>query len=86
MRYHEDEEDRFQWHDIYAVSDQGDLFLDEREPFGSKTNRLTEADAIATYAQNTMRRGRWQIAAGLRHEDIEIRRRDWGPRSAIRPA
>ncbi|ABI56232.1 TonB-dependent receptor [Alkalilimnicola ehrlichii MLHE-1] len=78
VRYHEDEEDRFQWHDIYAVSDQGDLFLDEREPFGSKTNRLTEADAIATYAQNTMRRGPWQIAAGLRHEDIEIRRRDWG--------
>ncbi len=78
VRYHEDEEDRYQWHDIYAVSDQGDLFLDEREPFGSKTNRLTEADAIATYAQNTMVRGPWQIAAGLRYEDIEIRRRDWG--------
>ena len=79
LRYHEDEEDRFQWHDFYDMS-EGSMALVEREEFGGRTNRLTEADAIATYIQNTMERGPWQITGGVRYEDITIRRRDWdGP-------
>ncbi|QIT55733.1 TonB-dependent receptor [Aquisalimonas sp. 2447] len=77
LRFHEDEEDRFQWQDQYEMGEFGDMYQVERGTPGETTNRLTEADAIATYLQNTMRRGPWQITTGLRYEDIEILRRDW---------
>ncbi|MFV8833916.1 TonB-dependent receptor family protein [Aquisalimonas sp. APHAB1-3] len=77
LRFHQDEEDRFQWQDQYEMGPEGDMYQVERGTPGETTNRLTEADAIATYVQNTMRQGPWQIQTGLRYEDIEIRRRDW---------
>ena len=79
VRLHRDEEDRFQWQDYFAMS-SGQMALVERGEPGTTTNRLTTADAIATYARNTMRWGPASVTAGARFESIEIRRRDWsGP-------
>ncbi|MCP1676096.1 Fe(3+) dicitrate transport protein [Natronocella acetinitrilica] len=79
LRFHQDEEDRFQWQDLYSMQN-GYMVLESREEFGETTNRLTRARAVATYLQNTARRGPWAVTAGLRLEDINIRREDWsGP-------
>ena len=79
LRYHEDEEDRLQWQDSFAM-ENGMMVLDEEEAPGETTNRLSEAAALAFHAQNTMRRGPWTVTGGARYEDITQRRRDWdGP-------
>lgn len=79
LRYHEDEEDRLQWQDSFAM-ENGMMVLDEEEQPGETTNRLSEADALAAHVQNTMRQGAWTVTAGVRYEDITQRRRDWdGP-------
>lgn len=80
VRYHQDEEDRFQWHDFFEMRQGGHMSLIEREDPGGRTNRLTEASAIAAYAQNAATWGPLGVTAGLRFESIDIRRRDWdGP-------
>ncbi len=79
LRYHEDEEDRLQWQDSFAM-ENGMMVVDEEEEPGETTNRLSQADALAAHVQNTMRQGPWTLTAGVRYEDITQRRRDWdGP-------
>ncbi|TVP52970.1 MAG: TonB-dependent receptor [Halomonadaceae bacterium] len=75
-RYHEDEEDRLQWDDTYAM-ENGNMVLTEEQRPGDQTNRLTEAEALALHIQNTATRGPWTLQAGLRREDIKEVRRDW---------
>lgn len=93
VRYHQDEEDRLQWQDSFAMKngrmvlvtgDEDDLSVpddfERRDEPGDVTNRLTEAEAVAAFAQNTMRRGPWTVTPGLRFEYVDIERRDWdGP-------
>ena len=88
VRYHEDEEDRWQWEDSYRM-DNGSMVLvrpgDEQGAEGnatsgipgSTTNRVTRARATAIHVQNTMRGGNWTLTPGLRFEDITITRRDY---------
>ena len=88
VRYHEDEEDRWQWEDSFRM-DNGSMVLvrpgDEEGAEGnatlgipgSTTNRVTHARATAVHVQNTMRMGEWTLTPGLRFEDITITRRDF---------
>lgn len=82
IRYHQDEEDRLQWHDTFEMVNGRMVLADDQEEDtpGDVTNRLTEAEAVALFAQNTMRRGDWTLTPGLRYEYIDLERRDWdGP-------
>lgn len=76
LRYHQDEEDRLQWEDTYAMENGEMVFQSAVQP-GETTNRVTNATAWAAYVQNTMRYGNWTLVPGLRYENIEITRRDY---------
>lgn len=79
VRFHQDEEDRFQAEDTYWQSINGSLTLTEAGIFGNKSsnNRLTEADAIAMYIRDEIKFGDWTFSPGIRYENVEVRRREW---------
>ncbi|MEA5445233.1 TonB-dependent receptor [Gammaproteobacteria bacterium AB-CW1] len=84
LRYHQDEEDRLQWEDVYRMENFAmTRVLPGSEPGavhgvpGSTTNRVTQADALAVHVQNRLRRGNWTLIPGLRYEDITIERTDF---------
>ncbi|MEX0730043.1 MAG: TonB-dependent receptor [Aquisalimonadaceae bacterium] len=72
LRYHMDEEDRLQWEDEYEMQN-GSMVLTSRGTPGSQTNRVTDARALAAFAQDTMRFGNWTVVPGLRYEQIRIK-------------
>ncbi len=88
LRYHVDEEDRFQWEDSFRM-DNGAMILvrpgDEQGAEGNArsgipgttTNRVTDARALAVSVQDTMRFGRWTLTPGLRFENIKTERTDF---------
>ena len=76
LRYHEDEEDRFQWDDSYSMVDKRmELFLPGIH--GSQSNRITSAKALASYVLGKMRVNGWTVTAGLRYEDVDLLKKDY---------
>ncbi|QDH69277.1 TonB-dependent receptor family protein [Marilutibacter alkalisoli] len=76
VRYHEDQEDRFQSDDLYRM-DNGTMVLTTRKPAGSQDNRIGDAKAIAVYVQDEIRAGDWIVTPGLRYESIDLTRTDY---------
>jgi Fe(3+) dicitrate transport protein len=76
LRYHRDQEDRFQHDDRYR-SDGGRMILDSRGAPGSNANRLSDANARAFFVQDEIQIGRWVVTPGLRYENIEVIRTDY---------
>ncbi|GGO72485.1 TonB-dependent receptor family protein [Bowmanella pacifica] len=76
-RLHEDEEDRFQWTDNYLMDASLAMRLDSAGVPGTDTNRLSSADALALYAQGSLVFDNLTINAGLRYEDVKMKREDW---------
>jgi Fe(3+) dicitrate transport protein len=79
IRFHQDEEDRFQAEDTYLQSINGGLALTELGIFGSSSsnNRLTEADAMSFYIRDEIKYGDWTLSPGVRYENVDVRRREW---------
>ncbi|KAA8982500.1 TonB-dependent receptor [Halospina sp. K52047b] len=79
LRVHEDEIDRHEWDDEYAMTETGSMVFTGTSG-GPRTgsNRKTEADAIAGYVLNTMSFGRWQVMPGVRYESIDLERTEFG--------
>ncbi len=76
LRLHADDEDRLQWEDGYRMN-AGQMILTSTGVPGSQDNRLGEAGALALFAQNEIRAGRWAFVPGVRWESIEFTRTDW---------
>lgn len=76
LRWHEDEEDRFQQDDRYRMDD-GLLVLTGAGAPGSQENRVVAARATAFYLQDEIRFGRFILVPGVRHERIELERFDY---------
>ncbi len=76
LRWHQDEEDRFQDDDAYRMQD-GTLVLTRDGAPGSQDNRVGWARAFATYVQDEMSFGSWIVTPGLRFESIDLVRRDY---------
>lgn len=76
-RFHYDHADRFQHSDIYALSDEVPMFLEEGLA-GAAGNRLDAARAASAYARTTATWNTWSVQLGLRGEHIESYRTDWG--------
>ncbi|MCF8709773.1 TonB-dependent receptor family protein [Rhizorhapis sp. SPR117] len=76
VRYHEDEEDRFQQDDIYQMVD-GRMILTSAGALGSNSNRLGEAQAWAFFVRDTITLGDVTLTPGLRYETIDLKRTDW---------
>ncbi|MEP5612115.1 MAG: TonB-dependent receptor [Cyclobacteriaceae bacterium] len=76
-RYHEDQEDRFQWEDGYSIQN-GVMQLAVQGAPGSQANRQENARAWASYIFYKLSYQSWTITPGIRHESITISRDDFG--------
>jgi len=76
-RYHQDEIDRFQWEDEYRMAERGVTELVSEGVPGTESNRVTDATALAGYAEYTFERGAITVTPGLRVEDFELQRTEW---------
>ena len=76
LRYHADEEDRFQWDDSYSMKNKK-MVLFMEGIHGTNVNRVTSANALASYLLAKLRYNVWTITAGLRYEDIGLLKKDY---------
>jgi len=87
IRVHEDEEDRFQHQDGYRIQD-GALVLTTAAAPGSRTNRVSSAEATSFFVDSAIRTGNWIFTPGVRFEDIDLTRLDYStddPTRALGP-
>jgi Fe(3+) dicitrate transport protein len=77
IRYHEDEEDRFQEDDKWGMKN-GSMFLVDRGMPGTNANRIGSAEAVAIFVQDRISFGRLTLTPGLRYETIDFTRVDYG--------
>ena len=77
LRIHQDQIDRFQWIDRYAMAG-GVMQLTEAGVHGTESNRIETADAIAGYLQYKWKGKRFSVTPGLRYENVTMHRMDYG--------
>lgn len=77
IRYHEDDEDRFQWVDRYAFQNK-ELIRTTVAQKGSNSNRISSAKAVATHLLYTVKIENLTLTPGLRYENITLTRMDYG--------
>jgi len=83
LRYHYDEEDRFQWVDGYGI-DNGLMILTSEGTPGTDANRISDATAFASFALYKVKYKNLTLTPGLRYEHIELGRRDYGSNDVAR--
>uniref|UniRef100_UPI0040498F2E TonB-dependent receptor family protein n=2 Tax=Gelidibacter sp. TaxID=2018083 RepID=UPI0040498F2E len=77
IRYHEDDEDRFQWMDRYAFQNQ-ELIKTTVGEKGADANRISSAKALAAHLLYTLKIENLTLTPGLRYENITLTRTDYG--------
>lgn len=77
LRYHYDEEDRYQWVDGYEMNN-GEMNLTSKGVPGTDANRISSANALAAYALYKLKYNNLTITPGLRYENIVLNRDDFG--------
>jgi len=75
-RFHQDEEDRFQWEDGFQMLEGSMSLTSVGEP-GTQSNRVSSATAVAAFLQDEITLGPWMITPGVRFERIEFQRVDY---------
>lgn len=81
IRLHRDQEDRMQRNDSYQQQG-GSLLLSDTGKQGNAGNRIQEAQAWSFFVQDRIEIGQWTITPGLRYENIEQKRIDFGANPA----
>lgn len=76
VRYHEDEEDRLQFRENFAMR-SGTLVRTSVDPLGSQGNREAKGEAWAFYVQDEIEAGPFRIVPGLRVEQVRLTRLDY---------
>ena len=84
LRYHYDEEDRFQWVDKYSISNIGVLSLTTAGKPGTNANRIASAIAFASYVTYKLKTDNWTFTPGIRYENILLQREDFGKNDVTR--
>jgi Fe(3+) dicitrate transport protein len=77
VRYHRDEEDRFQNDDRYQMVD-GRMVLTAAGAPGTQDNRIGEAEAWSFFVRDTIDWGQFTVTPGLRYETIALTRTNYG--------
>lgn len=83
FRLHYDEEDRFQWEDIYNINNGFMSLADYGSP-GAQGNRVSYAKSFATYLMYKYKFKGLTITPGIRYESIELSRNDYGKSNPLR--
>lgn len=77
LRYHYDDEDRFQWVDGYNITN-GNMQVTSRGIPGSDANRISSAKAFAAHAMYKLKYNNLTLTPGVRYENIILDRIDYG--------
>jgi Fe(3+) dicitrate transport protein len=77
VRYHQDEEDRFQQDDGYQMLG-GRMILTRPGAPGSQANQIVGAGAVAGFVSDTIAWGKWSASPGLRYESIDLDQTTYG--------
>ena len=77
LRYHYDEEDRFQWKDGYNIIN-GEMNLTSNGAGGSDANRISSAKAFAGSILYKLKYEKLTLTPGIRYENIVLLREDFG--------
>jgi len=77
LRYHFDEEDRFQWIDDYRLLN-GSLVLENAGIPGTNANRISDARAFSSYALYKIKHKNLTLTPGIRYENITLGRENFG--------
>lgn len=83
LRYHYDEEDRFQWVDAYNINN-GVMNLTTAGTPGTDANRISNAKALATFAMYRIKFNNWTFTPGIRYENITLAQEDFGKNDVTR--
>lgn len=83
LRYHYDEEDRFQWVDAYNMNN-GSMNLTTAGIPGTDANRISNAKAFATFAMYKIKFDNWTLTPGIRYENITLGQEDFGKNDVTR--
>ncbi len=77
LRYHYDEEDRYQWEDGYNIID-GIMSKTSDGLRGAEGNRISSATAFASYITYKLKFKKWTFTPGMRYESILLERINYG--------
>ncbi len=77
LRYHQDQEDRFQWEDGYRITN-GLMQLTNPGTPGTQANRISDAAALSAYASYRLKWNKWTVTPGIRYENILLSRTNYG--------
>ncbi len=77
LRYHYDQEDRFQWVDAYLMN-QGIMNLTSVGTPGTDANRISNAKALAAFMMYRIKFNSWSFTPGIRYENITLGQEDFG--------
>ena len=83
FRIHYDEEDRFQWEDVYNINN-GFMSLETYGDKGSQGNRISSANTFASYMMYKYKIKGLTISPGIRYESIKLFRDDFGKSNPFR--
>ena len=83
IRIHYDEEDRFQWEDIYNINN-GFMALESYGEKGSQGNRISFANSFASYIMYKYKFKGLTISPRIRYESIKLGRDDFGKSNPLR--
>jgi Fe(3+) dicitrate transport protein len=84
LRYHYDEEDRFQWVDEYSITNTGNMALTTAGIAGTDANRISSAKAFSSYITYKLKYNNWTFTPGVRYENITLQREDFGKNDVTR--
>lgn len=77
VRYHYDEEDRFQHDDRYGMVDGVMSFASAGAP-GSQTNQLVSTKALSFFIEDALTWNNFTVTPGLRYERLAFEAKNWG--------
>tara|TARA_R110001606_G_C15379613_1_gene650310 strand:+ start:260 stop:2479 length:2220 start_codon:yes stop_codon:yes gene_type:complete len=77
LRYHYDEEDRFQWVDDYSLNN-GTMAVVTARQRGTDANRISDARAFSSYALYKLKYKELTLTPGLRYENINLGQTNYG--------
>ncbi len=77
IRLHQDAMDRFQWKDRYSVNND-QISLTQAGLAGTESNRIQKANAFSTYLQYQLGYKKWKFIPGVRYENIQFNKIDYG--------
>lgn len=83
LRYHYDEEDRFQWEDGYSII-EGNMSQTSEGLRGAQGNRISSATAFSSYAMYKLKYKNLTLTPGLRYESIILQRDNYSSADSYR--